>query len=456
MRFSSQPSDSEIETLEDVQECLKVLVVGRGAQEHALCWRLATSPSVQEVWAWPGNPGILRVARRAPVAAQEGEDLRRLADWAHEQRIDVAVVTNPTLLVHGAIDEFVRRGVPAFGPDSSAFRLESSKTWAKMLMEEAGIVAARGEFFADARHAKRYAQRLDGPWVVKADGITEGVGTSFCATLDETFEAIDANLKQRTHGVASRHIVVEEFVAGEEIQVQAITDGQALLLLPVSQRHARLLEGDLGPGTAGMGAHAPVRYATPDTLLQVQSDIFLPLLKKMDQRGVGFRGVLHASIRLSGGGARISGINARFADPDLQAIMPLFDGDLGRVIHAAARGTLRGRSFGVKPKQAAVVVLACEGYPRPTTRTGGTIEGLTERDMIGPERFLFYEGAALQGGRMLVDGGRVVSCAGVGDTLQQALEYAYAQAEAIHFDGRTFRRDIGQRALAVNSTQTKA
>ena len=418
---------------------MRTLVVGGGGREHALAWKL--SRDNHAVWCAPGNAGIARVAKCVDIAAEDIDGLARLA--GHE-RIDLTVVGPEAPLVAGIGDEFAARGLPLFGPRARGARLEGDKSFSKMLMEQQGIPTARFRAFDDWREAKAYLDAQAIPVVVKASGLAAGKGAVVCSERDDAERALHAMMVEGRFGAAGRRVVIEECLEGEEASVIGLCDGRRVELLPSSQDHKRLLDGDEGPNTGGMGAYAPAPVVTPAVLDAVRQQVFGPLLAGFASAGIDYRGVIYAGIMLAGDRFSVLEFNCRFGDPETQAVLPLLDCDLGELLAACAAGDLAGLRAVTSDRAALCVVAASGGYPEQY-RKGLPLSGDVFRD--DDEVVVFHAGTRSEAGRALTSGGRVLGVTGLGPDLGGARDRAYAALERIRFDGMFYRRDIGRRGL---------
>jgi phosphoribosylamine--glycine ligase len=394
---------------------MKVLLLGSGAREHALAWRLAQSPALEELHAAPGNPGIATLGACHPVRAEDAEAVLELA---RALDVDLVVVGPEAPLVAGVADELRHGGVAVFGPSAAAARIEGSKSFAKEVMRAAGVPTAATMPVARP------------PCVVKADGLAAGKGVHVCRTADELEAAL------RAIASLGGPIVVEELLEGEEVSVFAITDGARTIALPVAQDFKRVGDGDTGPNTGGMGAYAPVEGIDAEEIVE---SVHLPVLDELVRRGSPFVGVLYAGLMLTADGPRVLEFNCRFGDPETQAVVPLLEDDLLGVLAAAAHGDLRGRTLDASDQAAVTVVLAAAGYPAEGD-AGSPIAGIDDAERDGA--LVFHAGTAMRGGRLVTSGGRILSVTATGDTVREARESAYAAARRIDFPGARYRRDV--------------
>ncbi len=421
---------------------MKVLVIGSGGREHALCWKIRQSPRVTALYCAPGNGGIAEVAECVPIAA---DDVAKLGDFALAKGIDLTVVGPELPLTLGLVDELEAGGLRAFGPRRDGAQLEGSKAFTKALLEEAGVPTARFGVFTDAAAAKAFVTETGTPIVVKADGLAAGKGVFVCADEADAVGAIDQCLRDRVFGDAGARVVVEEFLPGEEASFLAVTDGETVVPLASSQDHKRIFDGDRGPNTGGMGAYSPATIVTPEVHARVMREVLEPVVAGLRRRGIRYQGVLYAGLMIHEGLPRVLEFNARFGDPECQALILRLRTDLVELMQAAAEGRLAGAKLEWDPRPSVCVVIAAEGYPGNVTR-GKTITGLEALE-DWKEGVVFHAGTAARDGRLVSTGGRVLGVTALGSTLQQAVDSAYAAIRKIRFEGMHYRKDIGARAL---------
>jgi phosphoribosylamine--glycine ligase len=421
---------------------VRLLVVGGGGREHALCWALRRENPDADLYCAPGNPGTAGLARNLAIAT---DDLDRLADAADMHGIDLTVVGPEVPLARGLADRLRAEGRAVFGPGAAAAQLEASKAFAKEVMEAAGIPTAASRTFDRLEAALDYVAGHPAPLVVKASGLAAGKGAVVCESRAEAAAAVRAMLGAGAFGDAGRTVVIEAFLEGEEISVLAITDGQDVELLPVSQDHKRLLEGDLGPNTGGMGAYSPVSVATPALLERVRREVLLPTLEEMRRRQTPYRGVLYAGLMIDPAGAPwVVEFNCRLGDPESQVVLPLVADGLTGCLASVAAGAPPTR-LALRRDASVTTVLASEGYP-DAPRRGAAIRippGLP----AGVTVFHAGTGAGADG-VLRVAGGRVLNVTAVAPTFREAQGLSREAAEAIEFEGKVFRRDIGWREAA--------
>jgi len=416
---------------------VKVLVVGSGAREHALAWKLAQSPLVEELYAAPGNPGIARVARCVPIRA---DAIVELADFAESLGLDLTVVGPELPLVLGIRDEFARRGLLLLGPSRAAAEVEGSKAFTKRLCQRYGIPTARGGVAHSRDQAVALARSLGLPVVVKADGLAAGKGVLICQNEEAVEEALVRFFERREFGAAGERVVVEECLAGEEVSFLVLTDGNTVWPLPTARDYKRLEDGNRGPNTGGMGAFSPGALSR-DAAAEILKAIIYPALAALAREGRPYQGVLYAGLMLTQEGPKLLEFNCRLGDPETQVILPRLAGDLLPALAAAAQGKLGEPALDVAREAAACVVLASRGYPQ-APQTGDPIEGVEEAEASGA--LVFHAGTALRDGQLVTHGGRVLSVVGRGPTVAEAVAAAYRGVRAVRFPGMHFRRDIGR------------
>jgi phosphoribosylamine--glycine ligase len=423
---------------------IRILVVGGGGREHAVVWKLSQSARVDAVLCTPGNPGIAAIAECASVPVT---DLDGIVDLAVASRVDLVVVGPEDPLAAGLADKLIAAGIPVAGPSAAAARIEASKSFAKEVMAAAGVPTAQSRTVttrADGLAAIR-AIGGSGPVVVKADGLAAGKGVVVAATPEEAARALDAFLIDRTMGEAGASVVIEAFLEGQEVSILSLTDGTTIYPLAPSCDYKRAFEGDAGPNTGGMGVYTPTRLMSADQLADIQRTILQPTIDGMARRGTPMRGILYAGLIMTPAGPQVLEFNARFGDPETQVVLPTMDGDLGVLLEAVARGTLADVPAPTFAGAAVGVVLASAGYPA-SYPTGLPIEGLDAGD--DDRTLVFHAGTKREdSGQIVTSGGRVLTVVGLGDDLAAARDRAYARAERITFDGRYLRRDIAAREI---------
>ena len=423
---------------------MKVLVVGGGGREHAIIRKLKEAKAAPKLYCAPGNGGIAADAECVPIKAT---DVQAMVEWAVQNAIDYVVVAPDDPLALGMVDALAEKGIPAFGPNKAAARIEASKVFAKNLMKKYGIPTARYETFSDAESARAYIRAQDKyPVVVKADGLALGKGVLICKDEAAAMAAVKSMMEDGAFGASGSRVVVEEFLTGPEVSVLSFTDGQTVVPMVSSMDHKRALDGDEGLNTGGMGTIAPNPYYTPEIAQVCMRTIFLPTIEAMRSEGCPFQGCLYFGLMLTPDGPKVIEYNCRFGDPETQVVLPLLEGDLLEIMQATTNGTLAGVPVKWKDAYAACVVLASGGYPQ-TYESGKRITGLVDGQLPGGEATVFHAGTRLEGGELVTAGGRVLGVTAVAETLLAAVKDAYAAADHIHFEGMHKRSDIGARAL---------
>jgi phosphoribosylamine--glycine ligase len=421
---------------------MKVLLVGGGGREHALAWRLSQDDEALDLIAAPGNPGIAQIGRCVKV---DPTAVSVLLDLAKAENPDLTVVGPEAALAEGIVDRFRDAALPIFGPTKTAAQIETSKAFAKELMMRAGVPTAHAVRHTDARAARRSAREFGAPVVIKASGLAAGKGVMVCGSMEEADEAIDAMLLRGIHGAAGSEILVEEFMQGEEISLLALTDGAAVVPMLPAQDHKRLLEGDVGPNTGGMGAYAPVSIADAPLVERVVDDVFRPTLDALRDRGSPFTGLLYAGLMITDEGPKVVEFNCRFGDPETQALLPLLRSDLLELLAAIAREDSLSATDRLEWHEGSAVttVVSAAGYPE-APRMGDAIElGQMPEDTL-----LFHAGTAkTDSGQLVTAGGRVAAVTAVATTFGEARQRSVQGAARIDFPGRHFRADIGWREL---------
>ena len=429
---------------------MRVLVVGGGGREHALCLAIAASPLLAQLWCAPGNPGIAEVATCIAIGA---EDVAALVAFALENAMDLVVAGPEAPLTLGLSDACAAAGIACFGPSAAAAQLEGSKAFCKQVADAALVPTAAWARFDNAADARAHIRAHGAPIVVKADGLAAGKGVVVASTLAEAEAAVADIMESRIHGAAGAAVVIEECLLGEEISFFALCDGTRALALGAAQDHKRVGEGDTGPNTGGMGAYAPPPAFTPALQAEVMDRFITPTLAEMQRRGTPFRGVLFAGLMLTATGPKLIEYNVRFGDPECEALLPLLADDLLPALLAAARGDLTATTLRWRDAHSLVVVMAAQGYPG-TQRRGSEIRGLDAAAALPGVR-LFHSGTArATDGAIIANGGRVLAICGTGATLIAARDAAYAAVDAIDWPEGFCRRDIGWRALAPNPSRT--
>jgi len=424
---------------------LNILIVGSGGREHALAWKIHQSPHVRKLYCAPGNAGIADIAECVPIHATA---IPSLVEFAREHSIDLTVVGPEQPLTEGIVDRFEREGLKIFGPTKKAAELEGSKAFAKHFMRKYNIPTAQFETF-DRRQlsaAKDFIQQLALPVVVKADGLAAGKGVLICETRDEASRAIDAMITQKVFGSAGERIVIEEFLEGEEMSVFALTDSKNVVLLPPAQDHKRILDGDRGKNTGGMGAYAPTPIGTPSLMKDIECTIVQPTIEGMVREERPYKGCLYVGLMVTKTGPKVLEYNCRFGDPETQVVLPLLENDLVELLLACVEGTLGQYTVELKSATAVCVVVASGGYP-DAYETGKPIAGLDEHFEDGV--VAFHAGTKREGNSILTAGGRVIGITALGpkSDLQATIDKTYRAVEKVSFEAMYYRRDIGRKGV---------
>jgi len=424
---------------------MKILVIGGGGREHAIAWRCSASPRVRSVFVAPGNGGTARDRRLRNVPLQRPQEL---ADFAAAERIDLTVVGPEAPLAAGVVDLFRARALRIFGPTQVAAQLESSKDFAKAFMQRHGIPTAQYRTFTSAAKARAYVDSRGAPIVIKADGLAAGKGVVVAQTAAEAKAAIDAMLADNRFGAAGARVVIEDFLAGEEASFIVMSDGRHALALATSQDHKRLVDGDAGPNTGGMGAYSPAPVVTPELHARVMREIIAPAIHGMAADGIVYTGFLYAGLMIDADGTpRTLEFNCRLGDPEAQPIMLRMKSDFVDLLEAAIDGRLDSAEVDWDRRIALGVVLAAAGYPE-APRKGDAIASLPADS---DDCVIFHAGTELVNGTLRTSGGRVLCVTALGDSVRSAQQRAYDTVARVRFDGMQFRSDIGHRALKART-----
>ena len=422
---------------------MKILVIGSGGREHALVWKLAQSPRVAEVFCAPGNAGTAQIATNLPIPIGDQD---ALVQFARSEGIALTVVGPDDALAAGIVDRFERAGLKIFGPTQSAARLESSKVFAKEFMQRHGIPTAASGHFSDSAAAHRFCQASRYPLVIKADGLALGKGVIIAQTAAEAAQAIHDIMEKRQFGAAGEQVVIEEFLTGQECSVHALVDGGHYLLFPAAQDHKQIFDGDQGPNTGGMGTFSPpAKLVTPEIVERIHREVMEPFMAGLKKDGLRFRGLLFPGVMVTAEGPKLLEFNCRFGDPETQALLPRLKSDLVDLLEATVDGTLDTVRPEWDTRAAVCVILASGGYPGAYAK-GKPITGIAEAEAL-PGVTVFHAGTARNDGALVTAGGRVLGVTALGDDLRDAQARAYEAVARIHFEGVTFRRDIGAKGL---------
>lgn len=419
---------------------MKVLVVGGGGREHALCWKLKASPRVTGLYCAPGNPGIAEIAKCVNIPVS---DIDGLVDFAAREGIDLTVVGPEEPLTLGLVDAMERRGLRAFGPSARAAAIEGSKVFSKEIMARYGIPTAAYAAFDNQADAEKYIRELKAPCVVKADGLAAGKGVVVARSETEALAAVRRIMEDKAFGRAGDRLIVEELLTGQEVSILAFTDGETVVPMLSAQDHKQAWDGDQGPNTGGMGAYAPAPVATEEIYRFALEEILIPTVNAMSAEDRPYRGVLYAGLMITDKGPRVLEFNARFGDPEAQPVLMLLKTDLVDIMEAVINGSLDRINVEWLQGAAVCVVMASGGYPGGY-RKGFEIKGL---DRVPRGVTVFHAGTALKDDKVITAGGRVLGVTALGDDIPSAIKLAYQGVEAISFEGMHFRKDIGFKAV---------
>lgn len=424
---------------------MKALVIGGGGREHALAWKMAQSPRATEIFVAPGNGGTARTARLTNLNIS---DPQALATFARTQGIGLTVVGPEAPLAQGVVDHFRQQGLPIFGPSQQAAQLESSKDFAKSFMVRHGIPTAQHQTFTDAKQAKAYVASQPLPIVIKADGLAAGKGVIVAETQEQAYDTIDSMLDEGAFGAAGSRVVIEEFLEGEEASFIVMCDGETIVPMASSQDHKRLLDGDQGPNTGGMGAYSPTPIVSPTLHERIMQEVIKPTIEGLRADGIRYTGFLYAGLMIGDGPdhsrpLKVLEYNCRMGDPEAQPILIRLQSDLIDLFEHAITGTLAHATPTWDPRPALGVVVAAKGYPDNVRQH----DPITQLPDDTPDCVIFHAGTQWQDGKLTTSGGRVLCVTALGETLSQARDRAYDAVRHIHLPGAQYRRDIAWRAL---------
>jgi len=419
---------------------VKVLVVGNGGREHALVWKLAQSSLVRELFIARGNAGAWKLAKRVDISPT---DVRALADFAQREGIDFTVVGPEAPLVEGITDEFEKRGLKIFGPSREAARLEGSKAFAKSFMKKYDIPTASYEVFTDFHEARKYVEEKGAPIVIKADGLAAGKGAVVCRTTEEAVQTLDRFLNQKVFGKSSEKVVIEEYLEGEEASYIVMLNGEKYVPLPTSQDHKRLLDGDRGPNTGGMGAYSPTPVIDEETERRIKEEIVERVVRGLREEGIYFRGFLYVGLMITREGPKVLEFNVRLGDPEAQPLLMRIKNDFLQTL----LDFYEGKEVRIEEdaRWALDVVLASRGYPEKPEK-GKIIHGLEHLERM-EEVVVFHAGTDEREGFTVTAGGRVLNVCAYGSSLKEAKERAYEAIRYVCFEGMQYRKDIGDKAF---------
>ncbi len=416
---------------------MRILLVGSGAREHALAWKIVQSPELEKLYCWPGNPGTAEIGENIEGDFKNPD---KLASWAREQNIDLTIVGPEAPLVDGLADSFSRRGLIALGPGREGARLEGSKSWAKKVMDEAGVPTAGYDVAETMEQVEKTLAQYSGPYVLKADGLAGGKGVLICEDRKTALEEARTVLEEDRFGSAGRKLVIEEFLQGKEASLLALCAGGEYLLFAPSRDHKRLKTGDEGPNTGGMGAYSPVAEIPAAEQEELGRQIFRPILDCLQKKGIDYRGILYAGLMLTPRGPKVLEFNVRFGDPETQAILPRMENDLLPYLFSAARGKILPDPIRWKEEACLCVNLVSGGYPG-SYQKGYPISGL---EKLNPETIVFQGGTSIKNNQLVTAGGRVLGVTTLGKDLSETREKAYLEVEKINFKDKYYRTDLGR------------
>lgn len=421
---------------------MKVLVVGGGGREHTLVWKINQSPLVKKIFCAPGNAGIAEQAECVNIAAT---DIDKLVKFAKKEKMDLTVVGPEGPLVEGIVDRLQENGLKAFGPSADAALLEGSKGFAKKFMARFNIPTGTFQTFTDAEEAVEFIRDMGAPVVVKADGLAAGKGVTVAFDEESAIDAINQCLVKGVFGRAGNRVVIEEYLDGEEASVLAFTDGRNVLLMPSSQDHKAIFDGDKGPNTGGMGAYSPAPVVTHDLMKEIEQTIVRPTIDGLRAENCEYRGVLYCGIMVTDSGPKVLEFNVRFGDPETQVVLPRLKSDIVPLLMGCAEGELGGLEAEWTEEAAVCIVLASGGYPGKYEK-GKPITGLSKAANL-PGAVVFHAGTSSKNNKVVTSGGRVIGATALGKDIPSAIERAYGCANAINFSKKYCRTDIGQKAM---------
>jgi phosphoribosylamine--glycine ligase len=422
---------------------MKVLVIGNGGREHALCWKIAQSPLVDKIYCAPGNAGISKIAECLDIQAT---DVFGLRDFAYRNKIDLTVVGPEASLVAGVVDQFNSEGLKIFGPTKEAAQMEGSKSFCKDILKRNGVPTAHHQLLKNFQEAKSFLKKSSFPIVLKADGLAAGKGVAICGDIDSAIEWLESVMENYALGEAGKTVVAEEFLQGEELSVMAITDGYTIVVLEPAQDHKRAFDNDEGPNTGGMGAYSPVPFVPPNLINRIIEEILLPTIHGLKKTGCVYKGVLYAGLMLTQTGPKVIEYNVRFGDPETQPLMMRLKSDIVPLFLGSVNQNLKEVSVPEwHPETAVCVVMASGGYPGKY-QTGAIINGLADAESL-KNTVVFHAGTAFKDENIITKGGRVLGVTALGKNIKDARENAYAAVKKISFENAFYRNDIGIKAL---------
>ena len=417
---------------------MKVAVLGSGGREHALVWKLSQSERIKELFCVPGNPGIAQLAKCVPLPL---DDHQNLIHWANKEGISLTIVGPEDQLSNGIVDSFQAAGIKIYGPNQKAAQLESSKTFAKQIMQFYGVPTAKSASFTELGLALRYVEENGAPIVIKADGLAAGKGVTVATSIGEAEVALRASLEKNRFGEAGSTVLIEEFLDGEEMTLLSFVSGPDYLTMVPSQDHKPVFDGDQGPNTGGMGAYSPVRHLEK-WLPEIEKTIIEPMVKGLQQEGIDFQGILYTGLMITKDGPKVVEFNVRFGDPEAQVVLPRLQNDLLEIVEASIEGNLSSVRLTWKQDACVCVIAASGGYPGEYM-TGFPISGLN----AAVDEMVFHAGTKIVGTNLVTNGGRVLNVSSLGESLAQARSRAYERLQNIHFEDLHYRTDIASKAL---------
>lgn len=421
---------------------MKVLVIGNGGREHALCWKIKQSILVKELYCAPGNGGTAQIATNVPIKA---EDINGIMDFVKTSSIDFVVIGPEAPLNMGIVDLLSKEGIMAFGPSKKAALLEGSKVFAKEMMKKYNIPTASFEIFDDPEKAKKYIVIHGAPCVVKADGLAAGKGVYVCKSVDEAFNAVDEIMVKKIFGSSGDRIIIEDCLEGEEASFLVFTDGEVVIPMDSSQDHKRIFDNDEGPNTGGMGAYSPAPVVNEEIFNKTMNQVIYPIINGMKNEGIPYKGVLYAGLMINDGEVNVLEFNTRFGDPEAQPLLMRIKNDIVPVLMGCVDGKLGNEFLLWEEKASVCVVISSGGYPGSYEK-GFEIKGLEDVSNM-KDVMVFHAGTKMEGNNIVTDGGRVLGVTALGDTIKEAIDNAYEAVGKICFHGMHYRKDIGKKAL---------
>lgn len=420
---------------------MKVMVIGGGGREHAIAAKINESPRLTKLYAAPGSDGMSDIAEAVPLKVT---DVEAIVSFVEKEKIEMVLIGPEVPLLLGLADDLLAKGVMVLGPAKAAAELEGSKAFSKGIMKKYGIPTGDYQVFSDSTEALAYLAAADYPIVIKADGLAAGKGVIIAENREQGETAVKTIMEDKIFGDSGSCVVIEEFLEGEELSLLAFTDGKTVIPMIPSQDHKRIFDNDMGPNTGGMGAYAPAPIGSPEIIEEAMEKVMKPLVAAMAKEGKPYRGVLYAGLMVGPKGLKVLEFNARFGDPETQAVLPLLDSDLITITEAINKGALDSVVVNWKEKYAACVVMAAEGYPESPVK-GDEITGLGENS---EESFIFHAGTKKDKDKFYTNGGRVLGVTAIASNLRDAVDNAYARVKTIDFRGMQYRKDIGAKAFA--------